>query len=249
MELLTETYQNEISCGLSCFDRLILSGTLPEISYSQGMTRYMYDNGIKIFDYPKYAEPFKEAIRANAERIAKEHGIEIEFIHKAGVRKESIISQKIEKRGNHPGIVHIISAMESYSTYKPWHDKIMGKTFLKPDTRKCLHYYFYSIDEQVGLGYVRVPTCAPFRMQVYINEHNLLASELKQVEIKYSMIDNAFDSLEDAGKAQEISDKINIEKHHRKLDEFAWRFSPIYKVEMHLEGWNTNPEKFTINFH
>ena len=229
MELLTETYQNEISCVLSCFDRLILSGTLPEISYSQGMTRYMYDNGIKIFDYPKFAEPFKEAIRANAERIAKEHGVEIEFIRKAGVRKESIISEKIEKRGNHPGIVHIIPAMESCSTHKPWHDKTTGKTFLKPDSSKCLHYYFYFIDEQVGLGYVRVPTWAPFRLQVYINGHNLLALELKQIGIKYSMIDNAFDSLEDAGKAQELSDKISIEKLHRKLDEFAWQFCPVYK--------------------
>ena len=236
MELLTETYQNEISCVLSCFDRLILSGTLPEISYSQGMTRYMYENGIKIFDYPKFAEPFKEAIRANAEGIAKEYGVEIEFIRKAGVRKESIISEKIEKRGNHLGIVQIISAMEACSTYKPWHDKATGKTFLKPDTSKCLHYYFYFIDEQVGLGYVRVPTWAPFRLQVYVNGHNLLASELKQAGIKYSMIDNAFDSLEDAGKAQELSDKISIEKLHRKLDEFAWRFCSVSK-DFNLTKW------------
>jgi len=202
---------------------------MPEISYSQGMTKYMYEKGIKIFDYPKFAEPFKETIRANAERIAQEHGVEIEFIRKAGVRKESIISEKIDKRGNHPGIVHIISAMEGCNTYKPWHDKTTGKTFLKPDTSKCLHYYFYFIDQQVGLGYVRVPTWCPFRLQVYINGHNLLASELKQAGIKFSMIDNAFDSLEDAGKAQELSDKISIEKLHRKLDEFAWQFCPVYK--------------------
>lgn len=68
----------------------------------------MYEKGgTKIFDYPKFAEPFKETIRANAERIAKEHGVEIEFIRKAGIRKESIISEKIEKRGNHSGIVHL----------------------------------------------------------------------------------------------------------------------------------------------
>jgi hypothetical protein len=36
------------------------------------MTRYMYQNEVRIFDYPKFAEPFKDAIRANAERIAKE---------------------------------------------------------------------------------------------------------------------------------------------------------------------------------
>lgn len=229
MELLTETYKSEISCVLSCFDRLILSGTIPEISYSQGMTKYMYQNEVKIFDYPKFAEPFKEKIRLNAERISKEHGVEIEFIRKTGIRKESIISEKIEKRGSHPGIVHILSVMEACNTYKPWHDKTTGKTFLKPDTSKCLHYYFYFIDEQVGLGYVRVPTWCPFRLQVYINGHNLLASELKQAGIKYTMTDNAFDSLEDAGKTQELSDNISIEKLHRKLDEFAWQFCPVYK--------------------
>jgi DNA-binding MarR family transcriptional regulator len=229
MELLTETYKRDISCVLSCYDRLIISGTIPEISYSQGMTSYMYQNGIRIFDYPKFAEPFKESIRSNAERIAKENGVEIEFIRKSGVRKESIISDKIKKRGDHPGIVHIISVMEGCNTYKPWHDKTTGKTFLKPGTSKCLHYYFYFIDEQVGLGYVRVPTWCPFRLQVYVNGHNLLASELKQAGIKFSMIDNAFDSLEDAEKAQKLSDKISIEKLHRKLDEFAWQFCPVYK--------------------
>jgi DNA-binding MarR family transcriptional regulator len=229
MELITERYKKEITCVLSCYDRLILSGTMPEISYSQGMTKYLYEKGIKIFDYPKFAEPFKESIRANAERIAKEQGVEIEFIRKTGIRKESIISDKIAKRGDHPGIVHILSVMEACNTYKPWHDKKTGKTFLKPDTSKCLHYYFYFIDEQVGLGYVRVPTWSPFRLQVYINGHNLLASELRQAGIKYSMMDNAFDSLEDAGKAQELSDKISIEKLHRKLDEFAWQFCPVYK--------------------
>lgn len=229
MELITETYKSKISCVLSCYDRLILTGTLPEISYSQGMTRYMYENSIKIFDYPKFAEPFKEAIRANAEHIAKEHEVEIDFIRKADVRKESIISEKIKKRGYHPGIVHIISSMEACNTYKPWHDKKTGKTFLKPDQSKCLHYYFYFIDPQVGLGYVRVPTWCPFRLQVYINGHNLLASELKLAGIDYTMIDNAFDSIQDANKAQELSDKISIEKLHRKLEEFAWQFCPVYK--------------------
>jgi len=229
MELLTETYKKEIACVLSCFDRLILSGTIPEVSYSQGMTKYLYQNEVRIFDYPKFAEPFKEKIRLNAERIAKEHGIEIEFIRKTGIRKESIISEKVEKRGSQPGIVHIISVMEACNTYKPWHDKTTGKTFLKPDTSKCLHYYFYFIDEQVGLGYVRVPTWCPFRLQVYVNGHNLLASELRQAGIKYTIIDNAFDSIEDVGKAQELSDNISIEKLHRKLDEFAWQFCPVYK--------------------
>ena len=207
----------------------------------------MYQNGIKIFDYPKFAEPFKDVIRANAERIAKEHGVEIEFIRKTGVRKESIISEKIKKRGTQPGIVHIISAMETCNTYKPWHDKITGRTFLKPDQSKCLHYYFYFIDPQVGLGYVRVPTWCPFRLQVYINGHNLLAAELEKAGTKYTMIDNAFDSLQDADKAQELSDNISIENLHRKLDEFAWQFCPVYKDFNQRYHWSVTQAEYATD--
>ena len=94
-----------------------MAQSIPKISYSQGMTNYMKQDDVRLFDYPRFAEPFKETIRANAERIAKEHGIEIEFIRTTGIKRESIISEKIEKRGNHPGIVHIISAMETCITY------------------------------------------------------------------------------------------------------------------------------------
>jgi hypothetical protein len=60
-------------------------------------------------------------------------------------------------RGDRPGLVHIISAMEACDTYKPWHDKHTHRTFLRPDTGKCLHYYFYFIDAELGLIYLRVP--------------------------------------------------------------------------------------------
>ena len=229
MKLLIDTHKKDISCVLSCYDRIIITGTIPEISHHQGMTAYMYRKGIKIFDYPKFAELLTGKVRDNAERIAKENGLAIEFISKSGIRKESIIAEKIKERGGHPGIVHIISVMETCNTYKPWHDKQTGRTFLKPSTSKCLHYYFYFIDSQLGLGYVRVPTWCPFRLQVYINGHNLLASEMEQAGINYTIIDNAFDSLQDAHKAQELSDNLNVEKLHKKLDELGWWFCPVYK--------------------
>src|ERR1700731_3024088 len=50
--------------------------------------------------------------------------------------------------------------MEACNTYKPWHDKQTHRTFLRPDTGKCLHYYFYFIDAELGLIYLRVPTPA-----------------------------------------------------------------------------------------
>jgi hypothetical protein len=58
--------------------------------------------------------------------------------------------------------VHIFSAMEARPTYQPWHDKQTHQNFLKPDTGKCLTYYFYFMDPKLGLCFVRVPMWAPF---------------------------------------------------------------------------------------
>ena len=145
MEILTETYKDKISGVLGCYDRVVITGTIPQICYSQGMTSFLYSKGIRIFDYAHFVEPYKEQIRANAEQIAKDNGIEIEFVRKSSTRKEDLIQKKIKERGTHPGLVHILSAMEACPSYLPWHDKTTGKTFLKGTQSKCLHYYFVII--------------------------------------------------------------------------------------------------------
>ena len=48
--------------------------------------------------------------------------------------------------------------MEACDGYQPWHDKRTHRTFLRPDSGKCLHYYFYFMDAELGLVYLRVPT-------------------------------------------------------------------------------------------
>ncbi len=207
MELLTEKYKELISGILSCYDRVVITGTLPTVCFSQGMTSWLYAHSIRIFDYPKWADKLCLKVRENAEKIAAENHIEIEHINKKNIRKESIIQKRVEERGHHPGLVHIISTMETCSSYTPWHDKHTHKTFVKPRTSKCLHYYFYFIDETLGLCYMRVPTWAPFRLQFYFNGHNWLASVLKQNHINYSIVDNAFDAIDDFDAAQKLADQ------------------------------------------
>jgi hypothetical protein len=50
-ESLTERYDDRIAGVLSCYDRVVITGTLPGICYAKGMTRYLHANGIRIFDY------------------------------------------------------------------------------------------------------------------------------------------------------------------------------------------------------
>ena len=229
MELLTERYAENIAGVLSCFDRVVITGTLPTFCYANGMALFLSYHHIRIFDYPRFAEPLRDEIRDNAERIARENGVEIEFIRKKNFRKEDRIRDILKNRGAHPGLVHIFSAMEPCQTYKPWHDKVTHKTFLKASDGKCLHYYFYFIDEELGLTYVRVPTWCPFRLQIYFNGHSRLAVSLTRHNIAFNLMDNAFAAIGDFSQAQILSDSLEVESLHKKLDSFAQIYCPIIK--------------------
>ncbi len=228
MTLLTERYAAQIAGVLSCFDRIVITGTLPGVCYAVGMATYLHAHGIRVFDYPRFAEPLRDEIRQNAEQIARENGLEIEFIRSVhAFRKEDRIRTILQQRGNQPGLVHIFSAMEPCPAFTPWHDKATGKTTLRYKDGKCLHYYFYFIDPEFGLCYLRVPTWVPFRLQFYCNGHNWLAGQLQQAGLAFQQLDNTFSNIADFSRAQALADAFPIDHLHHALDGFAARYCPV----------------------
>ena len=67
---LTERYDGRIAGVLSCYDRMVITGTVPVICYTEGMTRYLYSNGIRTFDYPQFAMELRDRVRDGAAPLA-----------------------------------------------------------------------------------------------------------------------------------------------------------------------------------
>ena len=86
-------------------------------------------------------------VRENAERIAAENGIEIEYIRKVGAfRKDDRIEAIIEEKKITNGLVHIFSAMEGCHSYDPWHDKTSHQTFLKYSKGQCIRPHYHHVE-------------------------------------------------------------------------------------------------------
>jgi hypothetical protein len=73
---------------------------------------------------------------------------------------------------------------------------------------------------------VRVPTWAPYRLQVYFNGHHWLASRLRQARIGYRLDDTAFVEIDNWARAQELSDDFAVLGLHQKLASFGRRYCP-----------------------
>jgi hypothetical protein len=237
-QCLTERYGDRIAGVLSCYDRIVITGTVPVICYAEGMTRFLHSRGIRIFDYPQFAQTLRDRVRDVAASLAETADITIEHIAKSHVRKEEVVARVLAQRGDHPGLVHIVSAMEACDSYRPWHDKASGKTFVRPDSGKCLHYYFYFMDADLGLIYLRVPTWCPFRLQFYCNGHSWLARQLAAEGIDYTMADNAFVRIADWQRAQTLADALSPDLLHRTLDGYAAQCCPVSDVFGQTYHWS-----------
>ena len=70
LQLLTDRRSDQITGVLSCYDRMLIQGTLPGLCFAEGMTGYLYAHHIRVFDYAQWAQPLRETLRENAERLA-----------------------------------------------------------------------------------------------------------------------------------------------------------------------------------
>src|SRR3972149_11798086 len=113
MALLTETYADKIGGTLSCFDRVIITGSLVDIAYAEAMAKTLRISGVRLFDYTQFTEPLRDEVRANAERLAAENELTIDYIAKKNFRKEERVKAILKERGDRPGRGPIFSGLGS----------------------------------------------------------------------------------------------------------------------------------------
>jgi len=245
---LLKRYEQDIVGVLGCFDRVVVTGALTEVAYPDALAGVLHRQGIRCFELGQFAEPLRLRIRDNALAQAQAAGVTVQYLAKSkGVRREALIEQVLAVRGQPPGLVPVLSVMESCTTFKPWHDKTTGRSGLKLAPGKCATDYFYLIDEELGLMYVRVPTWLPCRLQIYFNAHHWLARQLQREGIALRMEDNAFVECADWQRGQELAQSFAVARWEQKFHELAARFCPV--VEKFTRGyhWSVRQVEYALD--
>jgi len=56
------------------------------------MARYLRSTGTRLFDYPRFTEPFRDEIAENADCLARDDRLEIEYIQRKNFQEEDRIN-------------------------------------------------------------------------------------------------------------------------------------------------------------
>jgi hypothetical protein len=232
-------YASVIEGRLTCWDRVVIAGMLPELVHKDGVYNYMRRYGVEVRDLEDHFKALNLKIRSAAEEIAARNGLQIDYIHKPNFRKDEQIKAIVRERGDHPGLVHVFSVVEACTAWRVGQRNSDGGQFIYTRHAKCLHYYFYFIDPDFGLCYFRVATFAPFRLQFYFNGHAWLASCLRRAGMNCELIDNVIVNVDDWVRAQELATSLDVETLHAQLDSLADRCVPFMDRFLSTYQWST----------
>lgn len=198
-------FANLIVCVLSCFDRVIFKGYLPLRNENQLNSWVDYTLRIRRADFLKLLERKSTELVTHAKAFAAAAGRPYEYL--AGrIRKELYIQDLIRRDRVREGLVAVLCVQETCRTVKlAYADKRPRLVFSRRPQRVL---YYYHVDPQFGLMYVRVETWFPYTIQVYVNGHDWLARQMSKRGLGFGQRDNAFVQLDNPEAAQQLADRF-----------------------------------------
>lgn len=230
MSDLLQRYADRIAGCLSCFDRVIIWGTLVRVSHPGGLVNRLKELGVPLADFADFAVQRRDELTEHLQRVAAEAGVEIEYLGAGkAVRKEERIQAVLAERGTHPGLVHIFAVVEPARVFEVRKGKGDGP-YLIARRGTCKQYYLYFIDPQFGLCHLRISTWLPFWVQFYFNGHAWLARALERAGIGFTLVDNAFTACADWERAQSLAKDFPVKELHQALDRWLDDYCPVART-------------------
>lgn len=207
MKTFIQRFGKNILGVLHGFDRMRFRGTRRFLASVGGMLNYLWQRQVLLKDFPGFAGNITAEVRQAAEEVATRQGRPVEYVYNSVMDKEAWARAVAQRDGIQQGLIGVVKAVECCWSYEVRRNRAEKKLELRGKPSKCLHYYHYFMDAEVGLTYVRLQTWFPFTVHVGMNGREWLARQMDQVGLHYRRRDNCFAWIEDWQRAQQLLDK------------------------------------------
>jgi hypothetical protein len=207
MKTFIQRFGKNILGVLHGFDRIRFRGTRRFIANVAGMMNFLWQRQVLLKDFKAFAGNITAQVRKAAEEGAVNQGRPVQYLRNGVMDKEAWARQVAERDGIRQGLIGVLKSVERCWSYEVGPNRDTQRLELRGGPRKCLHYYHYFQNPEVGLLYVRLQTWFPFSVHVGMNGREWLARQMDRVGMKYCRRDNCFPWVEDWAGAQGLLDK------------------------------------------
>ena len=238
MLTIKDVLTNKVMLDIECVDRVYLNDYVKGLQMPGGLINFIREQMGFPIPSPMLLAPVSEAYRAAVEKFAKQQGLTIvNFAH--GEAKDDTARNHLAKFDKRSGVVLIGKAQEKTSGYtarrkdqgtRVWFDYRRRDVFVT-------HYYFYILDEEFGMFFIKVCTYFPFDVKVCFNGHEWVKQQLRKESIGFEALSNGFLSCEDPARLQKICYQLDAEKIQALFDHWVEQIPWPLKAEQRAAGY------------
>jgi len=235
MKEFIQKHQADIVGVLSGFDRVRFRGTIRTLAVTEGLTVWLSHRRVLFKDFKPFAEGLTADLKASVQSIAGGVGQTIEYLPSSSYSKEEHVQDLIHSQGVTEGLVCVLSCVEPCRSFIINRNPQTKHLDLVPAPRKCLHWYCYFLDPQIGLCHVRIQSWLPFTVQVCINGRDWLCRQLQLAGIGFQRRDNCVVSAANLVRAQALLNSQPWAKWSDILNDLLRRSCPAL---LELPTWD-----------
>jgi len=205
MLTVKEVLQGKVDLDIECVDRVYLNGYVKYLQMPGGVINFIREQKGWPIPSPKMMKKMSQAFRRDVKQFAADRDIPL-ITFKKGDDKAAVAQEHLAQFEGQSGVVLIGKAQEKALGYKAQATR-RGKRVWFNYSRQDVyvtHYYFYILDQDFGLVFIKICTYFPFDVKVCFNGHEWAKQQLRQAGIGFEALDNGFAACDDPVRLQEI---------------------------------------------
>jgi hypothetical protein len=209
MPTVAEVLENRIGLDVACVDRVLLNGYIKHLQMAGGVVNFIRDQRGWPIPSPVMLGKLTTAFRAAVDQFAAAQGLPIVEFAK-GARKDEIAQAALATFARPSGVVLIGKAQEQTSAFSGRRADRGGKVWFTYSRRtvQVTHYYFYILDEDFGLAFIKVCTYLPFEVKLCFNGHSWAKQHLTREGIAFEPLENGFATCADPARLQALCPQL-----------------------------------------
>ncbi len=237
---VAEVLQEHVTLEIDSIDRLYLNLYVPRLQRPEGVAWFWTAHRGHRFASSALMEPMSRAFRAAIEAFAQVEGVEIVEFRKRE-RKEEVARKWLAKFPGEEGVLFIGKAQEKVSVVRTERRR-NPKTgapypWLVRSTAMVNQYYFYCVDRDFGLFFLKLGSYFPYTGKLCLNGHEYLKRQLAQRGIPFEALENGLLSCTDPARAQRLADGLTAPVLERLARKWLRRLPHPYTAQDRRAGY------------
>ncbi len=230
----SEVLSEHVTLEVEGIDRLYLNLYVPILQQTRGVAYFWTHHRGYRFASSGLMAPMSSAFVRSVEAFAASEGVDLVRFEK-GQRKDDVAQEYLAGFSGDEGVLFIGKAQEKSRVVRTERRRNpqTGEPYpwLVESTAMVNHYYFYCVDRDFGLFFLKLGSYFPYNGKACLNGHEYLKCQLRQEGIGYEALDNGLLSCEDPARAQELCDQLTPERIDRVLRKWLHRLPQPFTEE------------------